>query len=208
MADIHTTTLDPGRQQIGTVYAKAILGAAEKQGLTDEVLEELQSLIEDVLDKLPQLREALQSPRLDAEQKIALLDRAFGGRMQPLLLTSLKVLARHGRLDCLRAILSEAHKLYNEIRGRIEVRVRTATPISAALREQITQRLTAMLGKQVVLRTEVDADMLGGITVRVGDTVLDGSVAAQLAQMRQAAVEKTAARFREQLTRFAVSTPA
>src|SRR5688572_19047662 len=131
MADAtHSTTLDPGRQQIGTVYAKAILGAAEKQGLTDVVLEELQSLVEDVLDKLPQLREALQSPRLDAEQKIALLDKAFAGRMQPLLLTSLKVLARHGRLDCLRAILSEAKKIHNEIRGRVEVRVATATPIS------------------------------------------------------------------------------
>jgi F-type H+-transporting ATPase subunit delta len=209
MADTtQTTTLDPARQQIGTVYAKAILGAAEKQGQSDVVLEELQSLVEDVVSKLPQFREALQSPRLDAEKKIALLERAFAGKMQPLLLTSLKVLARHGRLDCLRAILSESHKLYNEIRGRIEVRVRTATPITSTVRDQIAQRLTAMLGKQVVIRTEIDAEMLGGITVRVGDTVLDGSVSAQLAQMRQAAVEKTAARFREELKRFAVSTPA
>ncbi|HUE71534.1 MAG TPA: ATP synthase F1 subunit delta [Pirellulaceae bacterium] len=209
MADTtQTTTLDPARQQIGTVYAKAILGAAEKQGLTDAVLEELQSLVEDVVNKLPQFREDLQSPRLDADKKIALLERAFAGRMQPVLLTSLKVLARHGRLDCLRAILSEAHKLSNDIRGRIEVRVRTATPITSTIRDQIAQRLTAMLGKQVVLRTEIDAEMLGGITVRVGDTVLDGSVSAQLAMMREAAVEKTAARFREELTRFAVSTPA
>ena len=209
MADTtHSTTLDPGRQQIGTVYAKAILGAAEKQGLTDAVLEELQSLVEDVLDKLPLLREALQSPRLDAEQKIALLDKAFAGKMLPALLTSLKVVARHGRLDCLRAILSEAKKLHNEIRGRVEVRVVTATPLGGPLRDQIAQRLTAMLGKQVVLRADVDPEMLGGITVRVGDTVLDGSVAARLAMMRSAAVENTAARFREKLQRFEVSSPA
>lgn len=203
-----TSTLDPGRQQIGTVYAKAILSAAEKQGLTDAVLEELQSLVEDVLDKLPQLREALQTPRLDVEKKLELLDKAFAGKMLPVLLNSLKVLARHGRLDCLRAILSEAHKLYNEIRGRIEVRVRTAAPLSSSLRDQITQRLTAMLGKQVVLRTEVEPEMLGGIMVRVGDTVLDGSVSAQLALMREAAVENSVARFREKLPRFATSTPA
>ena len=209
MADTtHSTTLDPGRQQIGTVYAKAILGAAEKQGLTDAVLEELQSLVEDVLDKLPLLREALQSPRLDAEQKIALLNKAFAGKMLPALLTSLKVVARHGRLDCLRAILSEAKKLHNEIRGRVEVRVVTATPLGGPLRDQIAQRLTAMLGKQVVLRADVDPEMLGGITVRVGDTVLDGSVAARLAMMRSAAVENTAARFREKLQRFEVSSPA
>jgi len=209
MADTtKSTTLDPARQQIGTVYAKALLGAAEKQGLTDDVLEELQSLVEDVVDKLPQFHEALRSPRLDAEQKIGLLDRAFSGKMLPVLLNFLKVVARHGRLDCLRAILAAAHKLHNEIRGRVEVHVRTATPVTSALRDQITRRLSTLLGKQVVLRTEVDAEMLGGITVRVGDTVLDGSVSARLAQMRQAAVEKTTARFRETLEKFATSTPA
>ncbi len=206
MADsTQSTTLDPRRQQIGTVYAKALLGATEKLGQSDLALEELQSLVEDVVDRLPSFREALQSPRIAADEKIAMLQRAFGGKMMPLLLNFLKVLARHGRLDCLRAILSEAHELYNDVHGRVEVKVRTATPITSTLREQITQRLTAMLGKQVVLKTEIDAEMLGGIVVRVGDTVLDGSVSAQLAQMRQAAVEKTAARFRETLERFAIS---
>lgn len=203
-----STSRDPRRQQIGTVYAKALLGASEKFGQTDAVLEELESLVKDVIDQLPQFREALQSPRIGADEKIAILDRAFAGRMLPVLINFLRVLARHGRLDCLRAILAEVHKLHNDLRGRIEVRVTTAAPINNALREQITQRLTALLGKQVVLRTDVDGDMLGGIVVRVGDTVLDGSVSGRLAQMRHAAIENTASRFRETLDRFAISTQA
>jgi F-type H+-transporting ATPase subunit delta len=200
------TTIDPRRQQIGAVYAKALLGAAEKAGQTDAVVEELDSLVADVLDKLPSFQAALASPRIGHEEKVALLDRAFAGRMLPVLLNFLKVLSRHGRLDCLRAIAEAAQKLLNELRGRVEVWVTTAAPLSKPLRDQIVTRLSALLGQDVVLKTKLDPEMLGGLVVRIGDTVFDGSVSARLIQMRQSAVEKTAARFRQSLERFAVTS--
>ena len=200
------TTIDPRRQQIGAVYAKALLGAAETAGQTDAVAEELESLVTDVLDKLPHFHAALASPRIGHEEKIALIDRAFAGRMSPVLLNFLKVLSRHGRLDCLRAIAEAAEKLLNELRGRVEVWVTTAAPLSNPLRDQIVTRLSALLAQEVVLKTQLDPEMLGGLVVRIGDTVFDGSVSARLIQMRQAAVDKTAARFRQSLERFAVSS--
>ena len=203
---VRKTTIDPRRQQIGAVYAKALLGAAEKAGQTDAVVEELDSLIADVLDKLPSLHAALASPRIGHEEKVSILDRAFAGRMTPVLLNFLKVLSRHGRLDCLRAIAEEAQKQLNGLRGRVEVSVTTAAPLSNPLREQIVTRLAALLGQEIVLRTTLDPEMLGGLVVRIGDTVFDGSVSARLIQMRDAAVEKTAARFRQSLERFAVSS--
>jgi F-type H+-transporting ATPase subunit delta len=207
MADASkSTTIDPRRQQIGAVYAKALLGAAEKAGQTDAVAEELQSLVTDVLDKLPQLQAALASPRIGHEEKLTLIDRAFAGRMSDVLLNFLKVLSRHGRLDCLGAIAEAAQKQLNELKGRVEVWVTTAAPLSNPLREQIVTRLSALLGQEVVLKTKLDPEMLGGLVVRIGDTVFDGSVSARLVQMRQAAVEKTAARFRQSLEKFAVSS--
>jgi F-type H+-transporting ATPase subunit delta len=207
MADASkSTTIDPRRQQIGAVYAKALLGAAEKAGQTDAVAEELQSLVTDVLDKLPQLQAALASPRIGHEEKVTLIDRAFAGRMSDVLLNFLKVLSRHGRLDCLGAIAEAAQKQLNELKGRVEVWVTTAAPLSNPLREQIVTRLSALLGQEVVLKTKLDPEMLGGLVVRIGDTVFDGSVSARLVQMRQAAVEKTAARFRQSLEKFAVSS--
>jgi F-type H+-transporting ATPase subunit delta len=201
-----TAAIDPARQQIGTVYAKALLGAAEKAGQSDQVVEELGSFVVDVLDKLPKFQAALSSPRISHEEKTAMLDRALAGKMTPLLLNFLKVVSRHSRLDCLRAVAVAARNQLNEMRGRVEVLLKTAAPISNTLREQIVQQLTKMLGKEIVLRTQLDPEMLGGLIVRVGDTVFDGSLTAKLTGIREAAVEKTAAHFRQSLERFALSS--
>lgn len=195
--------INPGQERVGAVYAKALLGAAEKAGQTDLVVEELESFVKDVLDKLPRLRAALISPRIAHEEKAAMLDRALGGKMTPLLLNFLKVVSRHGRLGALHAVAAAAQRLHNEMRGRVAVLLKTAAPVSPALQDRIIQRLAQMLGKEIVLRTELDPEMLGGLIVRIGDTVFDGSLRARLVQMREAAVEKTAARF-QALERFAV----
>jgi F-type H+-transporting ATPase subunit delta len=206
MARSKHDVIDSGRQHLGSVYAKALLGAAEKAGQSRQVLEELESLVQDVLDKLPQLDAAFASPRLSAEEKSALIDHSLGKRVSVTMLHFLKVLARHGRLDCLRAILQAAKKLYNELRGRVEVRVETAYPLSNPIRERIVARLTQMLGREVVLTTEINGDLLGGLVVRIGDTVYDGSVAARLKSMQEVTLEHTKQSIRQSLERFAVGT--
>jgi F-type H+-transporting ATPase subunit delta len=198
--------LDSGRQHLGAVYAKALVGAAEKLNQTDSVLEELGSLVDDVLDKLPLFDQALSSPRVSQDEKIALLDRSLGGKMSPTLLNFLKVVARHDRLDFLRAIRRAADKLHNQLRGRVEVLVESAAPLNNALAERITARLTQLLGKQVVLTSEINPDLLGGLVVRLGDTVYDGSLAGQLNRMRSVTLEQTMQSIRTSLERFAVST--
>ena len=197
-------TLDSGRQHLGTVYAKALVGAAENLGQTEAVLEELGSVVDDVLDKLPSFDQALASPRLALEEKLALLDKAFGGQMSATLLSFLKVVAKHERLDCLRTIRRSAERLYNQMRDRVEVLVETATPLNNKVAESIVGRLTQLLGKQVVLTAEVNPDLLGGLVVRIGDTVYDGSLAGQLSRMSGVTLEQTTQKIRESLDRFAV----
>jgi F-type H+-transporting ATPase subunit delta len=77
MAKSKHDVIDSGRQHLGSVYAKALLGAAEKAGQAKQVLEELDSLVTDVLNQLPQLDAAFISPRLAHEEKAALIDKAF-----------------------------------------------------------------------------------------------------------------------------------
>src|SRR5687767_2595441 len=175
--------IDPSRMRVGTVYAKALLGAAEKARQTDDVLAQLTSLIDDVLDKLPDFDEALRTPRISHEAKVALLDRVFGRKMSPLLLNFLKVVSQHERLDCLRAIEQAARKLFNQLRHRVEVTVQTAAPISNQLQFTIASRLKGLMKRDVVLTSEVEPDLLGGLVVRVGDTVYDGSLAGKLKTM-------------------------
>jgi F-type H+-transporting ATPase subunit delta len=197
---------DPAQQRLGTVYAKALLGAAEKAGQTDRVLEELDSLVTDVLDKLPDFEEALRTPRIGPEEKVRLLDRVLGKRVSPLFLNFLKVAAQHERLETLRAIQRAARKLANEMRNRIEVLVETAAPISNQLRSTITARLSQMLRREVVLTAEVNPDLLGGLLVRVGDTIYDGSLAGKLKAMEAVTLDHTTQTIRQALDRFSIST--
>jgi F-type H+-transporting ATPase subunit delta len=198
--------VDAARQHVGSVYAKALLGAAEKASQADQVVEELEAVVSDVLNRLPQLEETMKTPRLTHDERLPIIDKAFGGRISPTLLTFLKVVSKHGRLDCLRAIARAARKQLNASRGRVEVIVETAYPLSNPLRDRISGRLTELLGRQVILKTGVNEDLLGGLVVQVGDTVYDASLAAQLKRMQQVTLDHTKHAIRESLSRFAVTT--
>src|SRR5262245_315909 len=199
-------TLDAGRQHLGSVYAKALLGAARQAGQTDRVVEELEAIVSDVLDKLPTLEEAMRTPRLTHEERLPIIDKAFGGRISPTLLTFLKVVSRHGRLDCLRAIARAARKQLDAARGRLEVHIESVAPLSNPLRERIKTRLSQLLGREVILKTSLNDDLLGGLMDPVRDTVYDASLAARLKRMEAVTLDHTKQQLRESLDRFAVST--
>jgi F-type H+-transporting ATPase subunit delta len=199
-------TIDAGRQHLGNVYAKALLGAAEKAGQADQVVGELESIVSDVLNKLPKLDAVMKTPRLTHEERLPILDRAFGGRVSATTLTFLKVVSRHGRLDCLRAIARAARKQLNAARGLVEVHVETAFPLSDHTRERVIGRLRELLKRDVVLTTSVNDELIGGLVVRVGDTVYDASVAASLKRMAQVTLDHTKQTIRESLERFAMPT--
>jgi len=196
-----TRGFDAGREHLGHVYGQALLGAAEKAGVTEQVMAELDSLVDDVLEKLPNLRNVFAAPKVTAEEKERILDKILGGASR-VLLQGLKVMARHGRLDCVRDVRLAFRKLLNELRGRVEVLVRVATPISDAQLGQIADKLRGMLKKDVDIKMEVRPEILGGIIVKVGDTLYDGSVVAKLDQMRSKALVNTEKELRAALERF------
>jgi F-type H+-transporting ATPase subunit delta len=198
------TVLDTGQQHLGMVYAKALLDTAAKAYLADQVLDEFDSLVWDVLEKLPRLEAALASPRVPLEAKLVMLDRAFAGKMSVTLLNFLKVVCRHRRFDCVRAMNQAAHKLFNEMTGRVDVLVRTATPLTDELRRQVIQRLEEALGKQVNLHVATDERLIGGLVVRVGDTVYDVSLLSQLNRLRTAAMETSARAISGAFERFEI----
>lgn len=198
-----STVFDVGRQQVGSVYAKALLKAAQSAGVAGKIVDELESLVTDVLDRLPQLDAILSSPRIGSEEKERILDTAFRGRMTPLLLDGLKVVAQHGRLDCLREICTSARAQVNESLGKVAVKVTTADPVDEAMLGRIGQALSLALKSEVDVRSEIKPDLIGGLVVRVGDTVYDGSVSGKLDRLREKTVDRTTELFRGALDRFA-----
>ena len=199
----HYTVFDTGQQYLGSVYAKALLATSENAGETEAVLEGLQSLVDDVLEQAPGLEATLVSPRVPLEAKENMLQIAFAGKTAPTLLTFLKVLCRRGRFDCLRAILTATRTQYNDLRGRIEVQVSTADALSAGDLEATTNQLRGALGREVDVQVKIAPDLIGGLVIRVGDTVYDGSLANRLKQLRSDMVAKSTQQIRSELDRFA-----
>jgi len=184
-------SLDIGREQIGSVYGKALLAATRQVGNTTDVLAEFESLIEDVLQSQPDFDAVLSSPRVPLADKVRMLDSVFSTRMSDHLLTFLKVVCQHERLDCLREIYKAARHQDNESRGLVEVIVSSAEPIDGPVAQQVEQRVRQTVGTEVTVDYQIDPDLLGGIVVRLGDKVFDGSVANRLQQLRSETLRKS-----------------
>ena len=195
------TVFDTDQQQLGDVYAKALLGAGVKSGSVDQLVEELQS-VSDVVGELPKLSAALESPRVDSDAKIALLEKAFGGKVSNDLLNFLKITAGKGRLDCLAAISASAARLNDEMAGRVAGTLTTAEPVTDDVVERVAKKISDQIGKTVRLKATVDPDIIGGMLVRVGDTIYDGSVVSQLNQVKAKAAKRAGDIIREKLEQF------
>jgi F-type H+-transporting ATPase subunit delta len=108
-------------------------------------------------------------------------------------------------LDCLFAIASSARSMQDEMAGRIQAVLTSASEVDAGVQEKIAQRLSALLEKSVSLQASVDPSIIGGMVIRIGDTVYDGSVINQLAQIRSRAIKNVADSIREKIDQFATS---
>lgn len=201
----HRTVLDSEVQQAGDVYAKALFGAVERTGAIDETLEELRALVEDVFASQPKLTAFLESPRVDVAEKRSLIDAAFRGKIRKETLNLLRILADNRRIDSIGAVYASFRKLVQDLRREIEVSVVTAEPLTEELREAVRKRLSASLGKQVHLKESVEENLIGGLVVRIGDTVYDASLAGQFQRIRGTAIATARAQMRETFERFAAA---
>lgn len=198
----HATVLDSAQQYLGKVYAKALIGAAENSGVVEQVLDEFETFQTDLLDQIPGLEALLASPRVPPQTQMALLDRMLAGQVSETFLNFLKVVVRHRRADCLRAMVPAAIKQYNERCDCVEVQVTTASELDESQQVAIADRLESMLGRRINMTLQIDAQLLGGLVVRVGDTVFDGSLNGRLEQWRSAAQQRVAQSLRDSAGRF------
>ena len=197
----HATVFDTDQQQLGDVYAKALLGFGQKSGKVDSLIDELDG-VANVVNKLPKLKSALESPRIAFAQKEKLLNKAFGKKISKEFMQFMKVLGGKGRFDCLSAVNSSAKKMHDEMSGKVQATITTAEKVDSSVKDDVASKLEKLLGRKVQVKATVDPEIIGGMIVRVGDTVYDGSVVSQLAQVRSKAIERTSDAIRGAMDKF------
>ena len=174
---------------LAKVYSKSMLDLAESQGQADELLDELHALA-DLLDKNAQLDAFMSSPTVDVAARAQTLEKAFRGMASDLLVDSLQVLNRKGRLGLLSAVCESYRLAHAELRNIVDVHVTTAVPLSDILRGKLREVAAKFAGKAAQLVERVDESVLGGLTRRIGDQKFDTTVAMRLRQIGEAMQER------------------
>jgi F-type H+-transporting ATPase subunit delta len=180
---------DPSAKAVALVYAKAYLNAAHSAGVTAP-LEDLTSFLDDVLTANPAFAQLLTSEMTSRDEKLGIIERVVQPRAAQFLTNFLRVLARHERLDLLPLIVGEAWQEQERREGKRRVKIISPQPLSEAQLGQIRDRLKGALPYDPVLQTETDASLLGGLVIRVGDTIFDGSLRTRLKDLQVRLREK------------------
>src|ERR1700722_2863428 len=177
-------SFDVRSQQVARVYAEALIQAAEKLDKTEVLLEQLTTLVHDLFEVQPLLEAFLGSGAIRHDAKRTVIDAAFGGKADPLLINFLQVLNNHDRLDLARAVWSCYRELHDQRSKRMRVKVRTASPLSKEQEEQLKRELHDDFKLEPILYINVDPELLGGMIVQVGDWLYDGTVKSRLERLR------------------------
>lgn len=178
----HVTVLeDPGAAQVARTYAVSLLDAAGPEA--DAVLEEYGAFISEVLPKTPDLAKLLLSQSLGVDDTIVLFDKTIAPYTSPLFANFLRVLTRHRRLNVFRLIYDLATREAEKRAGKQRFQIRSATPLAQDAVAELTAKLKAATKTEPILEMTVDPALLGGLVVRIGDTVYDSSLRTRLKQM-------------------------
>ena len=164
-------------------YAEAFLALARKANDTAGWGSMLQQ-VADAVSQDANLRHFLESPRVSAAAKNAVLGKAFADRTPRLFLRFLQQLVQNRRQMLVGEIATEYFALLDEVEGRVHAQVTLARPADEAQLAVIARELSRVLGKQVVPHASVNPAIIGGLVVKVGDSVMDGSVRRRLSLLR------------------------
>ena len=166
-------------------YAESVLELAEEQGQAEPVGQEF-ARIGEVLEQNPTFAQFLADPGISHAERDRVLGDAFGdGHASPLVWNFIRVLLAKGRLGLLADVVVAYGDLYDDRHGKVELDVTVAHRLSADELEDVRRRVGAALKKDAVVHQYVDESLIGGMVLRVGDRLIDGSVKGQLAAIKK-----------------------
>jgi F-type H+-transporting ATPase subunit delta len=171
----------------GRRYAVALLDVAVEGNFLDKVTEDLQK-IQEVLAGSRQLVMALKSPLINVDLKSRIFEEIFSKEISEKTMIFIKLLAHKKRANLLGGVITEFNALIDERNGVINADVKSAVKMSDEQAKELVNGLSVRTGKKIRARMSLDESLIGGVTVKIGDTILDGSISHQLQMLRKSLV--------------------
>jgi len=156
-------------------YARALFDLAVEENLVEDTGEEMKVIVS-ILMSEKSFYEFFVTPLVSKQEKIELVDKAFAGRVTKTAENFLKVLIENGRTNTIEAVSTYYHKMKLEHLNMIEATAFTVIPMTDLQQQKLTQKLEKETGKKVILKNEIDQDILGGMLIKIGEKEIDGTV--------------------------------
>jgi F-type H+-transporting ATPase subunit delta len=170
-------------EELAQVYARSLLQAALEHGKLDELREQLGQFA-DALDENRELAVFFFSPYFSTTEKRQALDTLLDGADE-LFVNFLSLLIENHRMPVIFRIRHEYERLWDEENKTLPVEITSAIALDEATTQSLGKTIGERAGRKVTLAARVDPDILGGIIIRVGNSILDASIRNRLEQLRR-----------------------
>lgn len=175
--------------QVASRYAKSLIDLAQEQNVVEPIKSDIEVFLR-VVKENAQLAAILRNPIIHADKKIAILESLFGTSFNKIVLQFFRIVISKGRAAVLSATATEFINEYNKRNGIIKATVTSASPLSEPVLAQVEKVVQQATGKSVILDAKVDAALIGGFVLKVGDRQYDSSILNSLNRLRREFVQK------------------
>ena len=169
----------------GARYAKSLLDLSKEQNAVEEVKNDM-VFFEQVVDDNSELEAILKNPIVPLDKKQGILQGIFGGKVHAITASFLKLVVNKGRSAILYDTAKQFVQQYNVINGIVTAEVTSASPLTDANRAEVVNLVKKELNaSQVLIKEKVNADLIGGFVLKVGDKQFDASIASGLTKLKK-----------------------
>jgi len=165
-------------------YSSLLLELAIEKNEVSETAEGLK-ILKQALKELPEFRAFIYSFKFETEKKVETLGKVLGSEFTDLLSNFMKTIIDNKRQDLIPDISAQFNKMAMKSMNKILISAFTPEGLSEELREMVKEKLDGLLGKDVVIDSKIDPTLIGGMILRINNTVIDGSVRGNLTRMRK-----------------------
>ncbi|AOT70074.1 F0F1 ATP synthase subunit delta [Geosporobacter ferrireducens] len=171
-------------QLAARTYAQALFEVALEANRIDDFEKELNFVVK-TFEQHPDFYEIFKTPQISNEEKKHIIENVFKGRLIDEVMNFLKILLDKRRTGILEYIAKEYHKLANAHNNVVEAVAVTTLLLKDEEKAKLVAKLTAVTGKRVQLKNQIDPAIIGGMLVRIGDQVIDGTIQNRLNKLQE-----------------------
>ncbi|MBI9014576.1 MAG: F0F1 ATP synthase subunit delta [Clostridiales bacterium] len=173
---------------VSKTYANALFELALEEQMIDQILAEYE-FISNSFDEFPEFLSIINSPKVSTDEKKTIIDDTYGKQVSELLINFLKLLIEKKRSDVMVEVYGDFKAFVEAQKGLVVAKVESVIPLEANEIKSLEAKLNQVTGKTVTVNNVINPDIMGGLVVKVGDKVIDGSIKRKLENLKHELAE-------------------